>query len=205
VTTVAPWLGVAGLGVFHGVNPAMGWLFAAALGLHRRSRRIVLLSLVPMALGHALSIWLVATSVLALGTIVDASTLQLAGGGLLIAWSAYHWLYGHRHRVRIGMTTGLAGLAAWSFLMATAHGAGLMLVPALIPICSGRPVLGETSMLLALLAVSLHTLATLLVTGVIAITVYEWIGVGFLRRGWINFDMLWTGMLASAGLLLIAA
>jgi hypothetical protein len=205
VTTVAPWLGVAGLGVFHGVNPAMGWLFAVALGLHRHSRRIVLLSLAPMALGHALSIWLVATSVLALGTIVDASTLQLAGGALLIAWSAYHWLYGHRHRVRIGMTTGLAGLAAWSFLMATAHGAGLMLVPALIPICSGRPLLGEASMLLALLAVSLHTLATLLVTGVIAVTVYEWIGVGFLRRGWINFDMLWTGMLASAGLLLIVA
>jgi hypothetical protein len=205
VTTAWPWLGVAGLGVFHGINPAMGWLFAVALGLHRHSRRVVVFSLLPMAVGHALSIWLVASSVLALGAMIDASVLRLTGGFVLIAWAAYHWLYGHRHRVRVGMTTGLLGLALWSFLMATAHGAGLMLVPALIPLCAGHPVSGGGVFLVSLLAVVVHTLATLFVTGGVAITVYEWVGVAFLRRGWINFDMLWTGMLACTGLLLMVA
>ena len=130
-----PWLALAGLGAFHGINPAMGWLFAVALGLHRHSRAVVLESLVPIALGHALSIALVALAVVALGIVVDPRTVRALAGTLLIGWALWRGLYGSRHRVRVGMQTGMAGLAGWSFLMASAHGAGLMLVPVLIPLC----------------------------------------------------------------------
>ena len=182
----------------------MGWLFAVALGLHRRSRQVVLLSLPPMALGHALSIWLVAASVMAMGAVIDARTLRIAAGAILVLWAAYHGLYGHRHRVRVGMTTGLAGLVLWSFLMATAHGAGLMLLPALMPLCTGLPILGRGSLVVSLAAVGMHTLATLAVTGLVALVVHDWLGLAFLRRSWINFDLLWSGALVTTGLVLIA-
>ncbi len=198
-----PWLILAGLGAFHGLNPAMGWLFAVALGLHRRSRRVVLLSLPPMALGHALSIVFVAGSVMAMGTVIDAGPLRAVAGAILVLWAAYHWLYGHRHRVRIGMTTGLSGLILWSFLMTTAHGAGVMLVPALIPLCAGMPILGRGPLLLSLAAVGVHTLATLVMTGLVALIVHDWLGLAVLRQGWINFDRLWTGALVATGLALI--
>lgn len=195
-----PWLALAGLGAFHGINPAMGWLFAVALGLHRRSRGAVLLSLLPMAVGHALSVSLV----VAMGAMVDARALRTAAGAVLVLWAAYHWLYGHRHRVRVGMTTGLAGLALWSFLMATGHGAGLMLVPALMPLCAGGSDTGAGPLPTALAAVGVHALATLAVTGLVALTVHDWLGLAFLRRGWINFDLLWTGALAATGVVLAA-
>ncbi len=199
-----PWLTFAGLGLFHGLNPAMGWLFAVALGMHRGGRRAVLLALPPMAAGHALSIWFVAASVMAMGTVIDTATVRLVAGGILVLWAGYHWIYGHRHRVRVGMTAGAAGLVLWSFLMATAHGAGLMLVPALVPLCMGTPTVGHGSLLISLLAVAVHTLTALAVTGLVALVVHEWLGLAFLRRGWINFDLLWTGALVATGLALIA-
>jgi len=202
--TAWPWLTFAGLGMFHGLNPAMGWLFAVALGLHRRGRRTVQLALLPIAAGHALSIWLVAASVMVIGTVVDAAAIRLIAGGVLVAWAAYHWIYGHRHRVRVGMTVGVAGLVLWSFLMATAHGAGLMLVPALVPLCASMPIIGGGSLLVSLAAVAVHTLAMLAVTGLVALVVHEWLGLAFLRRSWINFDLLWTGGLVTTGLVLIA-
>lgn len=200
-----PWLALAGLGAFHGLNPAMGWLFAVALGLHRRSRRAVLLALPPMALGHALSIGIVLAAAMAAGAAVGATALRIAAGAALVLWAVYHSLYGHRHRVRVGMTTGLAGLVLWSFLMATAHGAGLILVPAAMPLCVGRPGLatGEP-LLLSLAALGVHTLATLAVTSLVALVVYDRLGLAVLRRNWINVDLLWTGALGTAGLALIA-
>ena len=198
------WLAIAGLGLFHGINPAMGWLFAVALGLHRRSRRAVLCAIPPMALGHALSIGVVAGLVLVTGFVFNGHAIRIASGALLIAWAVYHFKYGHRHRVRVGMTTGFAGLVLWSFLMATAHGAGLMLIPVLIPLCSTMPVHSSGPLLISIAAVGLHTMTTLLVTGAIALLVYDWLGVGVLRRGWINFDRLWTVGLAGTGVLLIA-
>jgi hypothetical protein len=194
-----PWLTLAGLGMFHGINPAMGWLFAVALGLHRGSRRVVLLSLLPMALGHALSISLVAAAVVTLGAAMEAGALRAATGAALLLWAAYHRLYGHRHRVRVGMTTGLAGLALWSFLMATGHGAGLMLAPALMPLCTGAGPAAGAPLLAAAAAVGVHSLATLAVTGLVALAVHDWLGLAVLRRGWINFDRLWTGALAATG------
>jgi len=202
-----PWLTLAGLGAFHGLNPAMGWLFAVALGLHRGSRGTVWMSLIPIALGHALSIAAVMLGVVALGMVVDGQMLKIVAGIALLGWAAWHILYGHRHRVRVGMQTGLLGLGVWSFSMATAHGAGLMLMPIVLPLCSDMPSAGLTatgSLPVSLAAVGVHTGAMLAVTGLIAALVYDWLGVGFLRRGWINLDYFWTAALAAAGLSLLA-
>ena len=203
-----PWFAVVGLGVYHGVNPAMGWLFAAALGFHHGRRSVVLQSLIPVAIGHLLSIAVVAEAVLVLGVIINGRLLLMVAGGGLILWALYHLAYGCRHPARIGMQVGLAGLLAWSFLMASAHGAGLMLVPAVIPLCfsgneaSGIAVAG--ALVTSLAAVGLHTAVMVGVSGIIAVLVYDWIGVGFLRRGWINFDWLWTGALGVTGVIVLA-
>jgi hypothetical protein len=138
-----------------------------------------------------------------LGSVIEGQKLRATTGVLLILWAAFEAFYRHRHRVRVGMTTGLGGLFLWSLLMATAHGAGLMLVPALIPLCAGMPILGEASLWLSLMAVGVHTLATLAVTGLVAILVYEWLGVAFLRKGWINFGPIWSGALVATGIALI--
>jgi hypothetical protein len=196
--SLTPWLILAGLGAFHGVNPAMGWLFAVALGLHRQSRAVVLKSLAPIAIGHALAVAPVAFGIVALGAVIDQRLLYLAAGLLLIGWAAYHQLYGARHRVRVGMRTGLAGLVLWSFVMASGHGAGLMLAPALLHLGHGGSAAAAS-----LAAVGVHTLAMLLVTGGIAVVVYEWAGVAFLRRGWINLDRVWAGALLVTGVILV--
>ena len=202
-----PWLAIVGLGIYHGVNPAMGWLFAAALGLHRGRRPVVVQSLIPIAIGHLLSIAVVVAAVLALGVIIDRRPLLMVAGGGLILWALYHLAYGCRHPSRIGMQAGFAGLLAWSFLMASAHGAGLMLVPALVPLCLSGSAAGDItaarSLINSLAAVGVHAAAAVSVSGIIAILVYDWIGVGFLRRGWINLDWLWTGALAITGMILL--
>jgi hypothetical protein len=198
------WLALAGLGAFHGLNPGMGWLFAVALGLHRRSRQIVWLSLVPIALGHALSVAAAALLLVVAGFSADAGIVRIACGLILVGWAGYHWRFGHRHRVRFGMQAGLMGLAGWSFLMATAHGAGLMLWPVLMPLClSSSGAQAAAPLGIALAGVGLHTLAMLAVTAVVAAAVYEWIGLGILRRAWINADLIWTGALLAAGVLLL--
>ncbi|HXJ82456.1 MAG TPA: hypothetical protein VMS64_27695 [Candidatus Methylomirabilis sp.] len=204
------WLGLAGLGAFHGVNPAMGWLFAVALGLHQQSRAVVLESLIPIALGHTIAITVVVFVVAGLGTLIDQRAVRLVSGAVLIGWAVYHKLYGSRHRVRFGMRVGLAGLGLWSFLMAMGHGAGLMLVPFLLPPGSSLSarmagaVAGRGAFPLALAAIWVHTLAMLIATAVVAIVVYEWVGLGFLRRGWINLDLLWSAGLVATGLILLA-
>ncbi|MDH3281870.1 MAG: hypothetical protein OEQ18_12200 [Gammaproteobacteria bacterium] len=207
MSEIWPWVTLAGLGAFHGLNPAMGWLFAVALGLHRRSRRVVVMSLLPIALGHAIAIAVVVAVVLTLGIAISQAMVRDISGVVLIGWAVYHMLYGHRQRVRVGMQTGMAGLALWSFLMATAHGAGWMLVPALMPLClaatSARETTAGSPLLTSLAAIGVHTLAMLAVTGLIAVIVYEWLGLAFLRRGWINLDYLWIVVLLGAGTFLL--
>src|SRR5262249_13875282 len=123
---------------------------------------------------------------------------------LLIGWAIYHWRYGHRHRVRFGMQVGLAGLAAWSFVMATAHGAGLMLWPALIPLClpGSEPVV-QDPLQTALVCGGLHTPAMLVVTTTVAVAIYQWFELDILKQAWFNVDLLWTVALAVAGSLLL--
>jgi hypothetical protein len=205
-----PWLALVGLGAFHGANPAMGWLFAVALGLHRRSRRVVLESLIPIALGHALATGAVVLTAVGLGMAIDQRPLRVLAGTVLIGWAVYHQFFGRRHRLRVGMRTGMAGLLAWSFVMASAHGAGLMLVPIVLPLGDAAAhghLHGATtltaSLSVSLLAVAVHTLAMLVVTGVIAVMVHDWIGLAFLRRGWINLDRVWTASLAATGSILL--
>src|SRR5262249_23212455 len=187
----------------------MGWLFAVALGLHRQGRRIVLLALAPIALGHATAVALVALAFVALGLVAEPRLVSGAAGVALLGWALYHALYGSRHRVRVGMRTGLAGLALWSFLMASAHGAGLMLLPILFPLppAGGAgpppPPRPPPPVAVSRAAVGVHTLATLATTGAIAVAVYEWVGVAFLRRGWINLDLLWTLALVVTGAILL--
>ena len=198
----SPWLILIALGAFHGLNPAMGWFFAAALGLYRHSRRVVLIALIPIAIGHALAIGVVVFAVIGLGLAIDEGTFRKLSGVLLIAWGVYHWLRGHQHHFHIGVTTGMFGLGLWSFLMATAHGAGMMLIPVLMPLehahhggdagahAQHMPATG--SFALASLAVLVHSLAMLVVTGIIALTVYQSAGSELLRRRWINLDLAWT-------------
>jgi hypothetical protein len=189
-----PWLVIAGLGVYHGFNPAMGWLFAVALGLHRKSGKVVLISLVPIALGHAAAVAVALAAFLMLGMLIDRAVLTWLAAGVLIVWALWHALYGHRQRLMVGMQTGLIGLLAWSFVMASAHGAGLMILPALIPLCTTGA---------ALAALGVHTAAMLATITVISVAVYRWMGVAFLRRGWINFDLIWIGALLASGILLL--
>jgi hypothetical protein len=139
---------------------------------------------------------------IATGFVAPERLIRIGAGLMLLGWAAYHWRYGHRHRVRFGMQTGLWGLAAWSFLMATAHGAGLMLWPVLMPLCAPGTAVSEAS-LGALAGVGIHTAAMILTTAVIAVLVYEWLGLGLLRRAWINVDLLWTGALVVTGVVLM--
>jgi hypothetical protein len=202
------WFAVAALGLYHGVNPAMGWLFAVALGLNRSSERVVWLSLAPIALGHAFAVALVLLAALTVGLIIDPDPLQRIAGSILLAWAAWHAVYGRRHKVRIGMQTGYAGLGVWSFLTANAHGAGLMLIPAVIPLCvaaaPAHELTARGSVSIAVAALGLHTAVMLGAIAIISIAVYKWVGLAFLRRGWINLDLLWTGALTTCGIILLA-
>jgi hypothetical protein len=205
-----PWISFIGLGAFHGLNPAMGWLFSVGLGLQHRSRAKVLWSLFPIALGHALSIGLFVAAVVILRDAIDLSRLQWSAAAILIAFGAYRLLARQRHP-RTSMQADFRELALWSFLLATGHGAGLMLMPVLLHMPDGMS--GATHVHLhpsmnravnGTAAIVVHSAAMLVTTGLIAILVYEWIGLDFLRRGWINVDWIWAFALILAGVLLIA-
>ena len=210
---VAPWITLAALGAYHGLNPAMGWLFAVALGLQERRRRTVLRALVPIALGHETSIALMAVLVGGAELLTAPELIRPIGAAALISFGLFKFLRPRAHPRWVGMRIGLAELALWSFLMSSAHGAGLMLFPVLLglPIAPAEDaaephvhVLGGDVTLHGLLqdvaAVSIHTLAMLVVMGIVALAVYEKLGVRVLRRAWINFDTLWAGAVVAAGI-----
>jgi hypothetical protein len=199
-------MALAGLGAFHGVNPAMGWLFAVALGLQRQSLRAVLWSLLPIALGHAVSIAAVVAAVAVLQLLIDMRLLQWGAAALLVGFGLYRLVA--RHRGRGGMQVGFGELALWSFLMATAHGAGLMLIPVLLNFDMGADHAMHmqgigTEIGASVAAVIVHTIAMLAVAGAIAVVVYRWVGLAFLRRGWINVDLIWSIALIAAGVALL--
>ena len=176
-----PWLAVAGMGALHGLNPATGWLVAAVWGVRSRDRAQALRALLPIGVGHAASIAVVAGAV-AFGLAMDRAVLQAMAGGLLVVAASVHlW---RRAALRLRAPARGTALALWSFMMSTAHGAGLMLVPALIPMCIGdasaRQITALGSLPLALAAVGVHSAAMLAVTGAIATGVCG--GVGAIRR-----------------------
>jgi len=209
-----PWLALVGLGLFHGVNPAMGWLFAVALGLQRGSAAAVAQALPPIALGHATAIALAVALVAVARPAIDATWLRLAAALALIGFGAWHLARGYRHQLRFGMNVGFVDLALWSFLMATAHGAGLMVMPVLLELPAGAAgaahgahdavlAVFAGSLWTGLLAVTVHTLAMLAAAGAIAWLVYAWVGVAVLRRAWINLDLIWSGALIATGVVFL--
>ena len=139
----------------------------------------------------------------ALGVVLDHASLRRGAAAILLGWALWHAMRGHRQRLRIGMQTGLAGLALWSFLMSGAHGAGLMLVPVLLPLCASRP--AHAALPLAAAALGTHTAAMLATITAVSVVVYDWFGLAILRWGWINFDLIWVGSLTACGLLLLSA
>lgn len=196
---------MAGFGAYHGLNPAMGWLFALALGLQQRSASAIWLALPPIALGHAASLGIVAGAVLALGRVIPFAVLDVAAAVLLLAFGAWKLRRWARHPRWVGMRVSQRDLVAWSFLMAAGHGAGLMVAPSLLAIAGDPGGANAASELRALvLAVGVHTLAMLVVMAVVAWIVYRKLGLAVLRRGWLNFDLIWAAALLLVGALSLA-
>jgi len=186
----------------------MGWLFAVGLGLQEQKRIAVLRALPPIALGHALSIGIIIAAVLLARVSVQPSALKIAAAAILFAFGLYR-LFRSRHPNWVGMRVGFGDLTLWSFIMASAHGAGLMLIPLFLK--SAQAPLAPNVAAMALhthpsgglrfnsfstpslltCSIAVHTLGYLLVTGLLAILVYEKLGVGILRRAWFNVDLIW--------------
>jgi hypothetical protein len=216
-----PWASLALLGAFHGINPGMGWLFAVALGLQERSRGAVLRALGPIALGHSVSVGAVAAAVVALNLWTDPSALRALAGVALLIFGLYRLVMPSAHPRWVGMRVTGRDLAVWSFLMSTAHGAGLMLVPVLLSLSGGASTaaahaahgghaVGGTvaavpagveglSAAYELAAVAVHTGAMLMVMAVVALLVFEKLGLAILRRAWLNVDRVWAFGLVGAG------
>jgi hypothetical protein len=202
---------IAALGAYHGLNPAMGWLFAVALGMQDRDRRSVLRALPPIAAGHELSLVLVAVAVLGLGLIADASALHLAAGVMLIAFGIFRFVRPRAHPRWTTMRVNRRELAWWSFLMSSAHGAGLMVAPVLIGAGAADAAANDhaieaaggdgAALLTGALGLVLHVAAMVAVMAFVALLVYDRVGVAVLRKAWINLDGVWAGAFVLAGVL----
>jgi hypothetical protein len=202
-----PWVGIVLLGVWHGINPGMGWLFAVALGLQEGKGAAVWRALPPLALGHGLAIAGAILLAALVGLVIPPVALKWAVVLTLLAFAAYR-LVSHRHPRFGGMRVGARDLTIWSFLMATAHGAGLMVLPFVLGLefsmhAGGRA--GHLSMIgdpaVGLAATLVHSAAYLLATTLLAWVVYAWLGVRLLRQAWFNLDVVWVAALAMTGAL----
>ena len=205
------WTWLALLGAGHGLNPGMGWLFAVALGMQERSSGAVWRALPALALGHAVAVGATVAVALSLGEFLPAEALDWLVGGVLLGLGALRLLR-HSHPRYGGMRVGFRELATWSFLMATAHGAGIMVLPLLVgrhgdehamhlAHASVLPAPGNLGT--ALFATTMHSAGYLLVTGLIAVVVYRRLGLRMLRTLWLNLDLVWGGALILTGVLTI--
>jgi hypothetical protein len=208
------WLTLAALGAYHGLNPAMGWLFAVSQGMQHRSRRAVLRALAPIALGHELSIALFVALALGAAAIVDPPVLRVGAATVLLAFGVFRFVKPRAHPRWTTMRVNRRELTLWSFLMSSAHGAGLMVAPVLIGLGGTQAasahehaeltIVSDASLLVSGLAIALHVAAMALVMGVVAIVVYEKLGLEVLRRAWVNTDQLWAAtFVVAAGLTLV--
>ena len=204
-----PYILLGLLGAYHGLNPAMGWLFAVALGMQERSRRAVLRSLVPIAIGHEASIVLVAVVVVGFGLLADTHALHVGAGIALIAFGVFRFAKPRAHFRWTKLQVNRRELGWWSFLMSTAHGAGLMVAPVLIGAGATAEASANESVehvqgvldapLMGGLALLLHVGSMMLVMAVVAVVVYEKLGVAILRQAWLNTEWLWAGAFVLAG------
>jgi hypothetical protein len=212
IVAVWPWLALILLGAWHILNPGMGWLFSVALGLQQRSRRAVFLALLPIALGHALAIGLVVLLVYVVGAVIPYRWLEIGSAATLFSIAIWK-LWCARHPTWVGMRVNFWDLTVWSWLMASAHGAGLMVVPVLFggrSVFCGATVSSTSSLLLfhpliVSAAVGVHTLSHLIIAGLLAWVVYDFVGLAVLRRSWINLDLIWCFSLLGAATVLIFA
>lgn len=200
------------LGVFHGVNPGMGWLFAVSRGMQEGRRIEVWRALIPLGAGHAIAVGALVLSVVALGDRMPVELLRWAMAAILITLGGRR-LFRHRHPRLGGMRVGMLGLTVWSFLMATAHGAGLMVVPVLLggdaaashsahAHAAHAAELGQPTS--PLVATAIHGAGYLLASALVAAVVYEKLGLRFLRTRWFNLDLLWALALIATGALTLA-
>lgn len=224
--TSLPWLPLLALGAVHGINPAMGWLFAVGRGLQERDRRAVWRALGPLALGHAMAIAAAVLLAMTLGQMLPVHWLRWIVAAALAAVGV-DGLVRHRHVRLGGMRVSALELTTWSFLMASVHGAGLMVLPFVLGTVASTPsaVLhhdhamglagGQARPLLAagvgvvdqigVTAPLIHTLGYLAVTAALAVIVYEKVGLRILRRAWINLNVLWSAALIAAAVISIVA
>jgi len=227
-----PWIALLGLGALHGINPAMGWLFAVGRGLQEERRGAVWQALGPLALGHLLAVTAALLAAAVLGLVVPSRWLGWLVAAALITMGMTQ-LRRHRHPRYGGMCMSSRELTVWSFLMASAHGAGLMALPFVLgAVGGGAPGGGEGAgltggsagimaagghahhaaeaalqaslpfeQLAGLLATVLHTVGYLAVTGLVAVIVYEKLGLRLLRSAWINLELIWAVALIATGAL----
>jgi hypothetical protein len=203
------WQAMVFLGAYHGANPGMGWLFAVALGMQQGSARGVWRALPPMAVGHAGAVAIVLAIAALAQLVVPPAALNLLVAGVLMSLGAYR-LWRHHHPRGGGMRVGFRDLACWSFLMASAHGAGLMVLPFVMPAAAAAAGTthdhahhAPTAANVAAAAVVLHTAAYFTVMVLAAWLVYRKLGLGLLRTAWFNLDWLWSGALVLAGLVVL--
>ena len=202
------WVGLLALGAYHGINPGMGWLFAVALGMQTGNVRGVWRALPPIALGHALAVAAILAVASLAQMLIPLATLKIVVAGCLAAFGLDR-LWRHRHPRFGGMRVGARDLTLWSFLMASAHGAGLMVLPFVMAmpadvLASGHSHAGHvaassTIPLLGAIAVALHTAAYLATTAAAALLVYRKLGLRLLRTAWFNLDWLWAAALVVTG------
>jgi hypothetical protein len=191
-------LALIALGAFHGINPAMGWLFATALGMQQKTAWGVMRALPPIVLGHALSVGAVILLAGALAVVIPFGTLRIVAALTLFVFAAYKIATRWRHPTWVGMQVGPWDLVLWSFLMASAHGAGLMLLPILLHV---HPATAAT----AAFALTLHTIALFGTMTLVALAAYWIVGVEPLRRFWFNLDFVWGAALIVAGVVTLVA
>ena len=207
LTPTALWLMLL-LGAYHGVNPGMGWLFAVALGMQEQKGSAVARSLIPIAVGHAAAIGSVVLTAALLGMTVPPAVTRYFVAAILVGLGIY-CLVRHQHPRWVRMQVDFRDLTIWSFLMASAHGAGLMVVPVLLGtnmveaqggMASHNHVASLASPLAGMVATGVHTVAYLAVTGLVAWVVYRKLGLELLRKAWLNFDLVWAAALVATGL-----
>ncbi len=218
-STGALWLTIVAVGLYHGLNPAMGWPLAVANGMAARRAGAVFATLLPLGGGHFAAMAVVLVPFAWLSWYVEWSRPIRIGAGVLVLLFGVFKLLERRHPralTRIRPTQ----LAWWSFLMATAHGAGLMLVPFMLGLCATAPpaegavaaatalevghatvmdYLARSSVATAVVVAALHTLAMMLAGLGMAWAVYRYLGLKFLRRAWLNLDLAWGASLVIAG------
>ncbi len=212
-STAALWWAVALSGIYHGLNPGMGWPLAVSAALMERRSSALVSALGMLALGHFLAMAVILLPFSMVSALVEWETpIRLVASGVAIAFGGY-LLISRSHHPKYLVRVAPHRLVWWSFLAATAHGAGLMLLPIFLSMdhpdmagehaALGQLVTDHTAP--ALLVAAAHTLAMVSAGSVLAVLVYRWFGLRAVSRTWFNLDTVWALSLLLLGLLSAAA